>query len=128
MKITKSGITHKRIIQKQRYYDEYMELDEIQLPVVGKQYFVWTDTYVGPDKNRRGTKLLYSNDPQLISDGMPGNSNHAIRRFHGWRGTTDDCSVDALGVRTVLRAERNEYQKTVHYTIVFGPDLAAERE
>mgnify|MGYP003394374848 CR=1 FL=1 len=31
-------------------------------------------------------------------DGVPGNSDASIRRTEGWRGTTDDVSVDAHGV------------------------------
>ncbi len=34
-------------------------------------------------------------------DGVPGNSNPKILRRHGWRGTTCDQEVDALGVRKV---------------------------
>jgi hypothetical protein len=35
-------------------------------------------------------------------DGIPGNANSSIRCFHGWRGTTNNVYVTALGVREVI--------------------------
>ena len=36
------------------------------------------------------------------NDGFGGNMDHNVKRFHGWRGTTNDVSVTALGVFKVL--------------------------
>ena len=37
--------------------------------------------------------------------GYPGNMDHNERRFHGWRGTTDNVSTTACGVYEVLSVE-----------------------
>ncbi len=37
---------------------------------------------------------------------IPGNMNPAIRRFHGWRGTSFDQEVYALGVRRIKSMRR----------------------
>jgi hypothetical protein len=34
-------------------------------------------------------------------DGIPGNANHSVKRYHGWRGTTDDIACYAHGVREI---------------------------
>jgi hypothetical protein len=107
----------------------YYEVNEVEMPVVGQKYFCFTCHYVGPNNNRSSVKKLWwSNDEKMIAEGMPGNSNHDIRRFHGWCGTTDDNHVDADGVRVCLSAERTEYQKTVHYKFVFGEDEAKDKD
>jgi len=41
-------------------------------------------------------------------EGVPGNMNSQIKRYHGWRGTTGHVSVYALGLR---RIERIDYIK-----------------
>jgi hypothetical protein len=38
-------------------------------------------------------------DPET---GFGGNMNSHIKRYHGWRGTTNDKSTEAIGVREVL--------------------------
>jgi hypothetical protein len=107
----------------------HYEVNDVEMPVVGRKYFCWLSSYVGASDNRDHAEYLrWSDDAKLIAEGMPGNSNHDIRRFHGWRGTTDDNYVSADGVRVCLSAERTEYQKTVHYKFVFGEDKAADKE
>lgn len=34
--------------------------------------------------------------------GIPGNMDHNIRRYHGWRGTTNNVSTTALGLRKIV--------------------------
>lgn len=36
------------------------------------------------------------------TDGFGGNLDHNVKRFHGWRGTTNDVSKTALGVFRIL--------------------------
>lgn len=52
-------------------------------------------------------KSYYELMPQYAESGYPGNMDRSIRKFHGWRGTTNDISVDALGVYAVKTVERN---------------------
>lgn len=39
-------------------------------------------------------------------DGVPGNSNHNIKQIHGWRGTTNNMSVDAYGEREIIKIRK----------------------
>lgn len=140
MKLTlteKNGTLVQKIINEKNdtgddgYGDRFLELYSPDVPVVGKKYFVWSRHYVGPNRDRNDDiELRWSDDDiinaELIENGMGGNSNSTIKRFHGWRGTTDDVHIDALGVRTCTEATRTEYQKTVHYKIVFGADECAD--
>ena len=41
--------------------------------------------------------------PRIAPCGIKGNTNPSITRYHGWRGTTNDVSVYAHGVRKVLK-------------------------
>ena len=35
------------------------------------------------------------------TDGIGGNSNRDIKKFHGWRGTTNDVAIYAYGIRKI---------------------------
>ncbi|MCP3885797.1 MAG: hypothetical protein GY700_10040 [Propionibacteriaceae bacterium] len=71
---------------------------------VGNLAMLYSTEDVSPDALRDGTEEHYhlSFDPRQIEEGMAGNSDRNIRRFHGWRGTTNDCAVTAYGVRHVI--------------------------
>lgn len=126
----KNTITDKWIVEKDDTGDNYhgnryVEFGEPELPEIGKTYFVIEKSYVGPNRDRTGrnTWLQWIDNESFIAEGFPGNSNKNIKRFHGWRGTTDDISIYAMGVRECIEVTRKEYQKTVHYRIVFGSDI-----
>lgn len=53
-------------------------------------------------------------------EGVPGNMNSAVKRYHGWRGTTAGISVDAFGVRRVEKVGRT---KDGEIKITVGRDL-----
>lgn len=57
--------------------------------------------------------------------GVAGNQNPAIRKYHGWRGTTNDVSKDAEGVR---RIEKIIQYKNGNYKIVLSGDLVPDKE
>lgn len=46
--------------------------------------------------------------PKAVEEGIPGNSNPAITRHYGWRGTTNDISVHADGVWEVKSIKINK--------------------
>lgn len=52
--------------------------------------------------------------------GVPGNMDRNVRRYHGWRGTTNDISVDACGVHVVTDIQ---IYKNGNFKITLGPDL-----
>ena len=59
-------------------------------------------SYVGPNDpvmGRPNGKLLrtWLGSP----DGIPGNSDWRVKRTEGWRGTTNDVSITAYGVRLI---------------------------
>ena len=81
--------------------------------------------YVGPPQReaRNDMDLIVLNDNR---EGVGGNSNPNQKRYHGWRGTTDDWAVYALGLRRVLdvRVTGNRSKRVV---VVLGRDIAEGR-
>ena len=63
--------------------------------------------------------------------GMGGNLDSAIKRYHGWRGTTNDISVHALGCRKILAISDYEYdnkQGDYYRTVTVGRDIKPDVE
>ena len=54
------------------------------------------------------------------SSGVGGNTDNSIRRYHGWRGTTNAKATYACGLR---RIEAIRKCKTGGYTITVSRDL-----
>lgn len=74
---------------------------------IGERAVLVSTTDVSPNAIRAGTKPHYRLSFDL--DGVPGNTNPSIKHTSGWRGTTNDRSVDAHGVVTIrkIRALKN---------------------
>ena len=62
--------------------------------------------------------------------GIGGNLDSSIKRLHGWRGTTNDISREALGLREIIAIsdEKLDRDGCNYVTITVGPDLAPDRE
>ena len=74
-------------------------------------------TSVRPEDLRAGNNRLHVRlDPH--PDGVAGNSNPSIRRYTGWRGTSNNSYVDANGWRRVEQIER--LRRRIGWRIVFG--------
>jgi len=99
----------------------FMEMDKPELPNVGTTYLVY-------EIDNGDHTVKWTDDELMVNEGFPGNSDHSIRRFHGWRGTTDNCSVHAMGVRRCLSVIRKEFRKTVRYHIKFGQDMKRDEK
>ena len=56
-------------------------------------------------RNELNGAKWYTFNPD-ISKGVPGNSDPSIRRYHGWRGTTNNVVKNALGVRKIEKITR----------------------
>ena len=56
-------------------------------------------------------------------EGVSGNLDSHVRRYHGWRGTTNGIGVYAHGVRTVIA--RRTTRKTI--VVTYGPDEATDK-
>lgn len=92
--------------------------------VVGNTAMLVSHCNVSPNALRRGTVDRYSlvfNRP----DGIGGNLNPNITRYHGWRGTTNEVSCYAHGLREI-KSIRSLKNGTVAVTV--GPDLTADED
>lgn len=65
--------------------------------------------------------------PWVAPNGISGNMDPSVKRFHGWRGTTNDVAVYAHGLRKVLKvtSKVNERGDTV-LKVTVGRDLHPE--
>lgn len=57
---------------------------------------------------------------RIAPNGIGGNMDRSVKRFHGWRGTTNNISVTAMGRREIKKI-RTLKNGTVAVTV--GPDL-----
>ncbi len=57
--------------------------------------------------------------------GVAGNADPTHRRYHGWRGTTNDLSVEALGLHEITKVQKF---KNGNVRIWLGEDLKSEEE
>lgn len=101
-------------------------IDVIPKPRVGNVYIpVTVSNTMSRNENTRdhlAWALL-----EDVPDGIGGNSNPDIKRFHGWRGTTNNIARYAEGVRKCESVKvAGKYSKKLR--IVFGPDLYPERD
>lgn len=53
-------------------------------------------------------------------DGIGGNMDPNIKRYHGWRGTTNDMDCQAHGLREIIDIDADSNGRVV---ITIGPDL-----
>ena len=79
-------------------------LDEYELrygthPIIGETYAIAERENI---QTGRVTGYLFKAFDADDPEGFAGNSDPSAYMFHGWRGTTNDTSVNALGVFTVL--------------------------
>ena len=84
-----------------------------------------TREYVGPNQHDRRNDMILV----LLNDngaGVGGNSEPAIKRYHGWRGTTNNWATYAHGLRRVLdvHVTGNRSKRVV---VVLGRDIAEDR-
>lgn len=68
---------------------------------ISEQVMLVSTTNVSPNAIRESR-----DEPEFYliancDDGIGGNSNPNIKRYHGWRGTTQDISYDAWGLRKI---------------------------
>mgnify|MGYP004677030885 CR=1 FL=1 len=67
-------------------------------------------------------------------DGIGGNMNPKIKAFHGWRGTTNNISFHAYGVRKIEKIitskiyDKNGIFLENEYKITVGKDIHPEWE
>lgn len=67
---------------------------------------------------------------EWAADGIGGNMDWSEKRFHGWRGTTDNIALYALGVYSVKSVEINDradFNETYLTIRLNRTDLAKEK-
>ena len=90
------------------------------------------DVYVGDEGVLCVTESQRRDGPStsaiLYADrrGIAGNTDSAIRRLHGWRGTTDGDAVYAGGWRRVESV--TTYRGGLGWRVVLSADLAKDEE
>lgn len=58
-------------------------------------------------------------------EGIGGNMDRSVKRYHGWRGTTNNISVEACGLR---RIEKIQLCKNGNAWITVSADLKPDEE
>ena len=70
-----------------------------------------------------------SYDYLTITDGVPGNADHSVRCYHGWRGTTCDIALYAHGLRKVIKKSYvTVFPGDIKVKLTVGLDLAPDKE
>lgn len=89
---------------------------------IGTRAMLVSHTNVSPNAIRSGKNVdVYS----LIfdaPDGIAGNMNRDITRYHGWRGTSNDVSCYAHGLREIIKIRE---LKNGRVAVTVGQDLTA---
>lgn len=89
------------------------------------------------DESRPSTNFwrIYptAHQPAAPTDGISGNMNAAIKRFHGWRGTTNGLSVTAHGVHAIVSVKALHPSPELYYDapiceVTIGNDLHPDWE
>ena len=83
---------------------------------IGSKKVVFSIEDVGPNSDG---KIVYD----FRSGPVPGNSDRTITRYHGWRGTSDDISVEALGERRIKKITE---LKSGIVAVKFGRDISPD--
>jgi hypothetical protein len=110
-----SDDSYAEYVRKHAFDDLLHTLDMDQVKT-GAVYMVGVSEYVGP--NSGVDRILLKSDN---GEGWSGNSDHTIRRYHGWRGTTNDWALFGYGVRECLSVKITGVN-TMRLRIVFGRD------
>lgn len=79
------------------------------------QTFYTDETYKVGDKvlvlhycneSNHSDEEWYGISKRYAEDGYPGNMDHTVKRFHGWRGTYNNISTNACGVYEIKKVEK----------------------
>lgn len=98
-------------------YMDAMSWDETEAKVGDKMILVQvSDTLNGS----RWYDLRHDN-----GKGIGGNIDPTCKRYHGWRGTTNNRSVEALGLHEITKVQKF---KNGNVRVWLGEDLKSEEE
>ncbi|HBD12860.1 MAG TPA: hypothetical protein DCZ13_11975 [Porticoccaceae bacterium] len=60
-----------------------------------------------------------------MTDGAPGNMTSFVKRYHGWRGTTNGVATYAHGLREITKIQE---LSSGCLSVTVGPDLLTDEE
>jgi hypothetical protein len=99
---------------------------EQMMPKLHEKYVVCSRGNIMSDDT---DNMFLKNDEKTIEDGVSGNSDHTIRRFHGWRGTTNNISINAHGLRECVSIKTRKLKNgNIRFWIQFSEDLTSNFE
>lgn len=103
------------------------------------QKTVIMDEYSAPFTPKVGMEVLLVGRTNVLSGyesfflsaayaemGYPGVSDRSVYRFHGWRGTYNDTSYDAYGVRRITKVTKVAKIDGDYYKVTVGKDIHPE--
>jgi len=111
------------------YWTDYdsMDIEFIQEEIMGKLPKVGHTYVVGERRhiyNENRVSIVFKAFEEN-RDGWEGNADISKKRFHGWRGTTDDVAFYGHGIRKCLSVtSRGKWTKTIR--VEFGKDIYSE--
>lgn len=76
------------------------------------------------DSNSGTTQWQIRNAP----DGIGGNMDDSVKRFHGWRGSYNNVSITAHGLRKVIKVMDKEDGYEFYQNVTVGADLHPDWE
>lgn len=82
---------------------------------VGNRVVLVSMEYIGPNSPGKTNHYLVFDE-----NGVPGNMDTTIKRRHGWRGTTNDVSVTAHGLREIIKISTG---RSGRVSVTVGKDL-----
>lgn len=89
--------------------------------VLGASVMVGISEYVGPNGPRSPSFNIWRDN----GEGWSGNMDHTIKRYNGWRGTSDDWAFYGYGLR-VLESITVTGQRSKKIVFKFGKNLKRE--
>lgn len=91
-------------------YDENLRRNVVEVRA-GSLVILVENEFVGPSnfRNRCGERNYSFVDYASNPEGIGGNMDPTCKRLEGWRGTTDDWSVRALGVWRVQEVGESRF-------------------
>jgi len=89
---------------------------------IGARVMLVSHTDVSPNALRSGKTVDAYSLVFGAPDGISGNTDRNIKRYHGWRGTTQDVSCYAHGLREIIKIRE---LKNGRVAVTVGQDLTA---
>lgn len=108
------------------YFDNEAEAVDTSVELLTEGLIVGDEYIVGTQSNTMTGKEYLIAKPH-DGEGFHGNMSSTVKRYHGWRGTTDNVAIYAYGVRRLLGVKITGKRSKV-VTVRFGRDLVSDKD